>query len=79
MSETEPLLDPIASYSTNNDPEAPNTKSDASYEDASRLTRWRTQTARILESATLHKTVIALVSHTTQSVELLVDKLIMAV
>jgi hypothetical protein len=58
MSETEPLLDPIASYSTAHDPEAP---ADADVHSARPLARWRAKTARALESRVLHQTVIALV------------------
>jgi hypothetical protein len=58
MSETEPLLDPIASYSTAHDPEAPD---DADVHSARPLARWRAKTARALESRVLHQTVIALV------------------
>jgi hypothetical protein len=58
MSETEPLLDPIASYSTAHDPEAPDA---ADMHSACPLARWRAKTARALESRVLHQTVIALV------------------
>jgi hypothetical protein len=56
MSETEPLLDPIASYSTVHDPEAPDV---ADMHSARPLARWRAKTARALESCVLHQTVIA--------------------
>lgn len=61
MAETEPLLDPVASYSTRNDPEAHDSPAEQ-LDNASTLTRWRAKTARTLESHRLHQTVIALVS-----------------